>query len=262
MSIAAHDDFDLGAHARHTRVPRRHTNLGSLERALSVTAAAALGFYGLRRRDLGGLALAVVGGALMQRGLTGRRALQSAPGPSSGDGGRVRLRKQRGGAAVLDASQARKVEDAVTVSRPRAELYRFWRDLENLPRVMRHLESVTVLNAERSRWKAKAPAGAAVEWDAVIINEIENELIAWKSVDEADVRNAGSVHFRDAAGGRGTELRVVLEYDPPAGRLGAAVATLLGEEPNVQVREDLRRFKQLVETGEIATTEGQPSGRR
>src|SRR5215207_4331451 len=124
MSIAAHDDFDLGAHDRHTRVPRRHTNLGSLERALSVAAAAALGFYGLRRRDLGGLALAAVGGALMQRGLTGRSALRSAPGPSSGDGGRVRLRKQHGDAAVLDASQARKVEDAITVSRPRAELYR------------------------------------------------------------------------------------------------------------------------------------------
>src|SRR5215207_8434628 len=103
MSIAAHDDFDLGAHDRHTRVPRRRTNLGSLERALSVTAAVALGFYGLRRRDLGGLALAVVAGALMQRGLTGGRALHGAPGLSSGDGGRVRPRKQHGDAAVLDA---------------------------------------------------------------------------------------------------------------------------------------------------------------
>jgi len=173
----------------------------------------------------------------------------------------VRLVQQHGDAAVLDASRARRVERSVTINHPRADLYRFWRNFENLPRIMRHLESVTVLSPERSHWKAKAPAGRSVEWDAVIINEVENELIAWKSVDEAEVPNAGSVHFSDATGGRGTVVRVVLEYAPPAGKLGATIAKLLGEEPDVQVREDLRRFKQMLETGEVATTEGQSSGR-
>jgi uncharacterized membrane protein len=100
-----------------------------------------------------------------------------------------------------------------------------------------------------------------VEWDAVIINEIEGELIAWKSVDEADVPNAGSVHFKDARRGRGTEVKVVLEYLPPAGAVGARVAEMLGEEPDTQVREDLRRFKQMMEAGETPTIDGQPSGR-
>ena len=239
----------------------RHSNVGSVERAISIVSAGALAYYGYRRRGLSGLALATVGGALLQRGLTGHCAVYGALGLSTADG-QVRLQKQRGDAAVLDASSARKVERSVTINHPRAELYRFWRNFENLPSIMRHLESVTVLGPDRSHWKAKAPAGLSVEWDAVIINEIENELIAWKSVDEAEVANAGSVHFSDAGEGRGTILRVVLEYDPPAGKLGAAVAKLLGEEPDVQVRDDLRRFKQMLEAGEIPTTEGQPSGRK
>jgi uncharacterized membrane protein len=138
---------------------------------------------------------------------------------------------------------------------PPAELYAFWRNFENLPRIMEHLESVTVLDDRRSRWAVKGPAGTTVEWEAVIHNEVPNELIAWKSVDGAQVPNAGSVHFTPAPGDRGTEVRVVLEYEPPAGKLGVAVARLFGEEPGFQVREDLRRFKQLVEAGELPVSE-------
>ena len=238
----------------------RPTNVGELERAVSIASAGALAYYGYRRRGLTGLALATVGGVLLQRGLTGRCPVYGALGVHTADRG-VRLEKQHGDAAVLDASEARRIEHSVTIDRPRAEIYRFWRNFENLPRIMGHLESVTVTSAERSHWKAKAPAGLSVEWDAVIINEIENELIAWKSVDDAEIANAGSVHFKDDAIGRGTVVRVVLEYEPPAGELGAAVATLLGEEPDVQVREDLHRFEQMLEAGELATTDGQPSVR-
>ena len=118
---------------------------------------------------------------------------------------------------------------------------------------MDHLESVTVLDENRSHWVAKAPVGTRVEWDAVIHNEIENELIAWRSLPKADVNNAGSVHFNSVGEGA-TEVRVVLSYQPPAGKLGAVVAKLLGEEPSTQVDDDLRRFKQVMETGEVATT--------
>ena len=134
----------------------------------------------------------------------------------------------------------------MVVNRPVQEVYQFWRNFENLPRFMDHLESVTVLDENRSHWVAKAPAGTRVEWDAAIHNEIENELIAWRSLPDADVNNAGSVHFA-AVGEGATEVRVVLSYQPPAGKLGAVVAKLLGEEPSTQVDDDLRRLKQVME---------------
>lgn len=149
----------------------------------------------------------------------------------------------------------------VTIDKSPEELYRFWRDFENLPRFMKHLRAVRVLDDKRSHWIADAPAGQSVEWDAEIINEAANELIAWRSLPGADIGNAGSVRFEPAPAGRGTEVKVNLEYDPPAGALGMAFAKLLGEEPAHQVADDLRRFKQLMEAGEIPTTEGQPSGR-
>jgi len=252
----------LHVHAGHgaTRNGSKAHNVGQLERIASVAGAGALAYYGYRRRDLTGLGMALLGGALLERGVTGHCMVYGALGVSTADG-TPSLERKHGRAATLDARKAVKVERAVTIRHPREELYRFWRNFENLPRIMGHLESVTVLSAERSHWKAKAPAGTSVEWDAVIINEIENELIAWKSVDDARVPNAGSVHFRPAPAGRGTEVRVVLEYEPPAGALGRAVAKLFGEEPDVQVREDLGRFKQMIETGEIATSQAQPEGK-
>jgi uncharacterized membrane protein len=144
-----------------------------------------------------------------------------------------------------------RVSESVTIARPREEVYRFWRDLTNLPRFMEHLEAVQVLDDRRSHWRARAPAGTSVEWDAEIIEDEPNERISWRSIQDAEVPNTGTVRFRVAPGNRGTEIHVTLRYDPPAGRLGALVAKLFGEEPSEQVKGDLRRLKQVLETGEV-----------
>jgi uncharacterized membrane protein len=140
---------------------------------------------------------------------------------------------------------------SLTVNKSPEECYGFWHNFENLPQFMRHLESVTVTGERRSHWKAKAPAGASVEWDAETTEDRPNELIAWRSTADADVYNAGRVRFEPAPGGRGTEVRVELEYKPPLGKLGSKVAMLFREEPGQQVMDDLRHFKQVMETGEI-----------
>jgi uncharacterized membrane protein len=230
----------------------RHTNVGQAERIASAVGGGLLALYGLRQKNAAGALLALAGGALAQRGITGHCQVYGALGMNTaeqGEGGL--LEKKHGRAAVLDASKAIKVERAMTINMPADELYRFWRNFENLPRIMDHLESVTVLDSRRSHWKAKAPAGQSVEWDAEIIHEEPNRLISWRSVHEATVPNAGSVHFDESTGDRGTVVRVVLEYQPPAGRLGQLVAKLFGEEPDIQVREDLRRFKAMMEAGEV-----------
>ena len=127
---------------------------------------------------------------------------------------------------------------------------------------MRHLVSVRQLDDRRSHWVAKGPAGRTFEWDAEIINQIANELIAWRTLENASVASAGSVRFKSAGSGRGTEVHVRLQYAPPAGKAGAAIAWLFGKEPSQTIREDLRRFKQLLEAGEVPTVEGQPRGRQ
>ena len=144
---------------------------------------------------------------------------------------------------------------SITVRQPVEEVYAFWRDFENLPRFMRHLESVTVTGENRSHWVAKAPAGKRVEWDAKTVEDRENELISWRSLPDSDVYNAGTVRFQPAPGGRGTEVRVELEYDPPFGKLGSKVAMLFREEPGQQVQDDLRHLKQVLETGEIVVSD-------
>jgi uncharacterized membrane protein len=158
------------------------------------------------------------------------------------------------GARAKSRSGLRRTTNVITVNRPTEEVYEFWRNFENLPRFMEHLVSVRVDSPMRSHWEAKAPAGRTVEWDAEIVNEVPNEIIAWKSVGEPDVPNAGSVNFSDAPGGRGTIVRVTLDYEPPAGRIGALLSHFFSEEPDHQIREDLRKFKQLMETGEITTS--------
>jgi len=164
---------------------------------------------------------------------------------------------QRPGANI----SAVRVTRAITVDRPASELFEFWRNFENLPRFMAHLRSVTVKDDRHSHWVAKGPAGTDVEWDAEIVNEHPNEMIAWRSLAGSDVETAGSVRFDPATGGRGTVVKVELKYDPPAGVLGVTVAKLFGQSPDKQVAVDLMQFKQVMETGEIARTEGQPSGR-
>lgn len=157
------------------------------------------------------------------------------------------------------------VETSIMIDKSPEELFSFWRDFKNLPLFMKHLESVTELDQRRTHWVAKGMDGIGgnikVEWDAEIYNEVENELIAWRSVDDADVVNAGSVRFQTGPQGHGTYVRVTLNYNPPAGSVGATVAQLLGKEPGQLIKEELRRFKQLMETGEIATIAGQSSGR-
>lgn len=167
------------------------------------------------------------------------------------------LRFIRSGARVREIH----VEKSITINRSAQELYDFWHDFEKLPRFMNHLISVRHEGWNRSHWVAKAPAGRTVEWDAEIVEDRPGELISWRSMENSDVDNAGRVSFERAPGGRGTIVRVVLDYRPPAGVIGAKIAKLFGEEPEKQIHVELHRFKQMMETGEIPTTRGQPAGR-
>jgi uncharacterized membrane protein len=149
-----------------------------------------------------------------------------------------------------------KVEQVVTINRSIEHLYRFWRDFANFPHFMRHLRNIEVLDRTRSRWTAKAPAGMSIHWTAEIVEDRDGEWISWRSLPGSQVDHSGSVGFAAAPGARGTEVRVQMEYRPPAGRMGRVIAMLFGEEPEQQIREDLRRFKQLMETGEIPLSDG------
>lgn len=219
-------------------------NVGRTERWLSGAAGAALLAYGLGRRRFHALLLPA-GIGLLGRAITGRCEINRILGRNSArDEGRVSP------VASLDRGEGRKIEQAVTIHRPRGELFRFWRQLDNLPRFMDNLESVTVLDSRRSHWVAKGPVGTRVEWDAEIHNEIEDELIAWRSLPGADVDQAGSVHFSPTADGQ-TEVRVVMRYSGPGRGTGDVVAHILGDDPERQVADDLRRFKQVMDMGDV-----------
>ncbi len=220
-----------------------NTNVGQVERYVSIVLGVFL-LLTFIRRSLFNLVIGITGAYLLQRGMTGHCVVYTALG----------IKRE-----VEGEQQGIVVHRTLTVNRPIEEVYRFWRNFENLPRFMQHLEAVTT-NDGRSHWVAKAPFDRVVEWDAEIIDERENERIAWRSVEGADIRNQGEVRFRSAPDRRGTEVEVTLQYEPPAGSLGAAVAKLLGEEPDSQVREDLRHFKEFMETGEIPTIKGQSRG--
>ncbi len=238
-----------------THMGETNVNIGSTERWVTAFAGGTLATYGLIRRSPLSLALAAGGVYLVVRGATGHCAAYSAAGVNKAGGETQDSVRQRLGDVGL------KVTHAVTILKPAAELYRYWRDFTNLPRIMDHLESVTVSGDINSHWVAKAPLGSTVAWDAEIINDVPNEIIAWRSLPGADVDNAGAVTFKPGPTGRGTEVRVSLSYAPPAGKPGAVVAKLLGEEPRKQLDDDLRHFKNQMETGERPTTEGQSSGR-
>jgi uncharacterized membrane protein len=229
---------------------RSFANVGDAERWLSILGGTALAAFGVSRGTPGGLALGALGGGLAYRGLTGRCPVYRALGVSTAE--------RHGPVTSVPAGAGVKVEKTVTINRSPEELFQFWRNLENLPRFMRHLESVRNLGNKRSHWVARGPLGYRVEWDAVIHTERPNELLSWRSLGGSEVDTAGSVHFTRAPGGRGTEVRVVLKYDPPGGKFGAAVARLFGASAEQEIQEDLRRFKQGTEAGEVPTTEGQP----
>jgi len=218
-------------------------NVGEAERLLSLAGGGLLTLYGLRQGGLAGLA--ALGGSLIYRGATGHCAVYGALGIGT---------SKHSPTAAVAAGRGVMVIRSVTIHRPPQEIYRFWRDFENLPRFMKHLVSVKT-EGNRSHWVARGPAGMTVGWDAEIVNEEPNRLIAWRSLEGSQVATAGSVHFTPLPGG-GTEVRVTLKYDPPAGKLGSWLAWLFGEEPGQQVRDDLHRCKQLLEAGQLATVAG------
>jgi uncharacterized membrane protein len=162
---------------------------------------------------------------------------------------------------VVDPSDVL-VGRTVTINRPRHELYEFWRDFGNLPRFMHEIQQIEVVDRITSRWRVSAPAGRTVEWESLVTEERPDELIAWESGADASVRNSGRVEFFDAPAGRGTAVRATIVYDPPAGSVGKVVAKLFQKEPKIQARRDLRRFKQLMETGEVSTARAPDAGPR
>ncbi len=224
-----------------------NTNVNSTERIVSAVAGGGLIAYGLKRRDAAGLGLAAVGAMLGLRGATGHCQVYDAAGINTADESEAKPTRIH-------------VQKSVTINKSAAELYGFWRNFENLPLFMNHLESVKVTGELTSHWKAKAPLGYSVEWDAELTSDVPNEKIGWKSAEISEIPNSGTVEFRPTTN-RGTQVRVTLTYEPPAGKIGSLIAKLFGEEPSQQVAEDLRRFKRLMETGIIMKIEGQPSGR-
>ncbi|HWE37506.1 MAG TPA: SRPBCC family protein [Isosphaeraceae bacterium] len=228
-------------------------NVGTAERVATGALGAALALGGLRRGTPGGWLAASLGGALAVRAATGYCPVYGAMGVAPA--GKARADRATTFRGV-------KVRSTFTINRPAQECYDFWRNFENLPRFMTHLKSVTVLDGRRSHWEAEGPLNQLVGWDAEILEDKPGELISWKTIGLADVHNAGSVRFRPASGNRGTEVVAEVSYEPPAGSVGVALAKLTGADPKHLIREDLRRFKQLVEAGEVATITGQSHCRR
>lgn len=229
--------------AREIRV-REGRNISESERWISMAAGVGMAAYGITRGRLPGWALAGLGALLVRRGMSGHCDTYQMLGLNTAGTGEDTRQALGGPAGVI-------VEERVTINRPVSELYRFWRNLENLPRFMKHLESVERITDSLSRWQAKGPGGATVEWNAEIINEVPDQVIGWRSIEGSDVVSAGSVNFDDDGAG-GTHVRVRLQYSPPLGKVGDAVARLIGADAATQIRQDLARFKTLVETGQAA----------
>jgi uncharacterized membrane protein len=235
----------------------KDANMSNPERLISSIAGSLLLLRGLTRKKGHSLfpALMAVGGAeLIRWGVTGKGLIHNAFGLNTALKGKSPMASVKHGEGI-------KHEKILTIHRPPEELFRFWRNFENLSRFMKHLKSVQITGANSSHWVAKGPAGATVEWDAVIHNEIPNRLIAWRSIEGSEVNHAGSVEFKPTAGNQSTEVKIIINYEPPAGRLGAAFAKVFGEEPGIQLDEDLEHFKHLMESGEIPTAQEKPSGR-
>jgi uncharacterized membrane protein len=231
-----------------THITPGSIRLGEVERWASLATATALVTYGLSRRTVRGAWLAAAATPLVYRGFAGHWP-------------RLTNGQAEGARSALAGSRGVDVRESIRLERPIDEVYRFWRRLENLPRFMTHLEQVTELGDGRSHWIARGPGGIRVEWDARIINEVENRVIGWQSIANSDVANAGSVNFETVRNGRSTQLTVHLQYDAPLGRAGMAVAAIFGHEPSQTIREDLRQLKQFLETGEVARASAQEVGR-
>ena len=225
-------------------------NVPQPERLGSLAAGAGLAVYGLSRRSLGGVLLALLGGALIKRGVTGHCDMYAALGVNS-----RKLNTETG----VPGNRGIKVVKSIVVGRPAQEVYRYWRKLENLSRFMAHVKSVTEIDERRSAWVVKGPMGSDIEWTAQILTDREGELISWESLPGAEVQNAGSVRFETVGDGQ-TEVRVSLQYLPPAGVVGATVAKMFGEAPEQQLEEDLGRFKKLIEQDAVAAVAAEHTG--
>lgn len=238
--------------AQNGRQPTRQ-NVGQGERLASLASGAILALQGAARRDWTGAGIAAIGGALLYRGATGRCAVYQSLGVNTA---------KADGRTKPSAPSGVHIVESFLINKSPEELYGYWRNFENFPHFMSHLESVRKLDDTRSHWVAKAPKiyGGKVEWDAEITADEPNSRIAWRALPGSDVEHRGSVRFQRALGDRGTNVRVELEYSPPGGQVGRWVAKLFGEEPEIQIRDDLRKVKRLLETGELPNVEGQPRG--
>jgi uncharacterized membrane protein len=224
-------------------------NVGITERVFSVAAGLGLAAAGLKRGRATGLLLSAMGAGLVWRGISGRCQMYAALGLNTAE---------HNPATAVPAQQGFKVERTIVINRSPSELYQFWRRLDNLPQVMRHLKYVESIDSQRSHWKAEGAFGAEVEWDAEIINERENEMIAWRSLPGGDVDTAGSIHFRPRDGSS-TDVTISMKYNPPAGKIGAQIAAIFGEGLEQKLDKDLCQFKEVMETGlpaapDLATT--------
>lgn len=219
-------------------------NVQGLERAASLAGGSLLIGKGLRRGGLGGCLQVILGGLALARGLSGRCALKAAMQPSP-------LEQQ----LIEDTHwrSAKALARSITINRPREELYRYWRDFNNLPTFMTFLDHIEILPGERVRWVARLPLGKRLEWTTHLTEDFPGERLAWESEADAPIRNLGWVSFQEAPDEQGTEIQALIAYEPPAGRLGHALAGLLDQLPALKTAQDLRRLKQLMETGEIAT---------
>jgi uncharacterized membrane protein len=231
-------------------------NVGRSERLASLLGGGMVTMYGLSRGTTKGLILAGIGAAMAYRGATGNCQVYQVLGLDS-----TTLDKPKRGKPIraIPSGQGVKIEESVTINQPPEVLYGFWRSLSNLPQVMRQLVSVHELDSQKSHWIARGPMGN-VEWDAEIVTDRHNEVISWRSLPGSTVATAGSVSFERAPGDRGTQVHVVLSYNPPAGQLGAAMAWLAASDPQTEIRAELQNFKRIMETGRLPTTQGQPRG--
>jgi uncharacterized membrane protein len=220
-----------------------NVNVAAPERLLCVFAGGMLASMALRRKSWASAALATGGGFLLWRGFSGHCVGYQAAGINTAEP------EQK----VLHSYQL------ITINKPSAELYEFWRHFGNLPSVVECLESVRVVDEKHSVWAARGLGGKVIEWTAEITADEPGKRIEWKSEDGALIPNSGSIEFRPAPGDRGTEVRVNVDYQPPAGYIGLGLAKVFGRTPDAEIREGLRRFKQMMETGEIPTTDGQPA---
>ena len=228
-------------------------NIAGPERLVSVIIGARLLIDSARRDFRDGLFSSILGAGLVYRGLSGHCPIYAFAGIDN------RMNSRRA-AATIPHRRGVRVEKVITVNKPVEHLYQFWRNPENFPRFMTHVAAVRRDTDTKSHWEMKSLGGLTYEWDAEIFNEKANELIAWRSLSGADIDHAGSVRFEPLKRNRGTMVKLMMEYRPPLTKISAVIAKLFGEEPGQVITEDLRRFKQLMEAGEIASVEGQARG--